>query len=275
MEEIGQDAAPLIPRASFGSPVARSRRRFASVLAFSVVLLACRGDAPPSPDRVAPAATTSDTEAAGVRFVEILTGGASPSDSLPLVVGIHGLGSSPERFGLLLSSLSTPARLILPYGLDPYGEGFAWFPEWRDDAELAAGTQRAADRLAAMIDELVRRRPTRGKPIVAGFSQGGILSFALAVLHPESIRAAFPISGLLAQALWPNQWPAGREMPRVHASHGTADDRIAIADARATVRRLEAVGFSADLKEYPGVTHTTTPEMRRDLVRAMTQELHP
>jgi phospholipase/carboxylesterase len=219
-------------------------------------------------------AAPSDTEAAGVRFVEILTGGASPSDALPLVVGIHGLGGDPERYGLILSSLSLRARVILPYGLEPYGDGFAWFPPWRDDAELAAGTQRAADRLAAMIDELVRRRPTTGAPIVTGFSQGGILSFALAVLHPESVRAAFPVSGLLAPSLWPSQLPAGRAMPRVHALHGTADDRVPIAGARATVQRLREVGFSADLVEYQGVGHTVTTEMRRDLVQALSQELH-
>ena len=144
-----------------------------------------------------------------MRFVEILTGGASPSDSLPLVVGIHGLGGRPENFGRVLSSLTTRARLVLPYGLEPYGEGFAWFLPWRDDAELAAGTTRAANRLAAMIDELVQRRPTAGKPIVTGFSEGGILSFALAVLHPESVRATFPVSGLLAPSLWPSQWPPG------------------------------------------------------------------
>jgi phospholipase/carboxylesterase len=249
-------------------------RRFALLVALALVLAACRRDAP-LPGHEAPADAPSETEAAGVRFVEILTGGASPSDSLPLVVGIHGLGGSPENFGRVLSSLSTRTRLILPYGLEPYGDGFAWFQPWRDDAELAAGTTRAEGRLAAMIDELVRRRPTTGKPVVTGFSQGGILSFALAVLHPESVRATFPVSGLLAPSLLPSQWPPDREMPRVHALHGTADDRVPIAGARATVRRLQEVGFSADLAEYPGVTHTVTPEMRQDLVRAITEELRP
>ena len=239
-------------------------RHLVAFLGLSVALVACGRDTAPA-----------DTEAAGIRFIEIVTGGANASDSLPLVVGIHGLGGSPEHFGSVLSSLSVRARLILPYGLEAYGEGFSWFPIWRDDAELAAGTRRAADRLAAMIDELVRRRPTTGKPIVTGFSQGGMLSFGLAVLHPESVRAAFPISGLLARSLWPDEWPASREKPRVHALHGTADERVSIAEARATVRRLKEIGLSADLVEYPGVTHTVTAEMRRDVVQAITQALNP
>jgi phospholipase/carboxylesterase len=206
--------------------------------------------------------------------LEILTGGANASDSLPLVVGIHGLGGSPERFERILSSLSVRARLILPYGLEPHGEGFAWFPEWKDDEEFAAGTRRAADRLAAMIDELVRRRPTSGKPLVTGFSQGGMLSFALAVLHPEVVRAAFPVSGLLAPPLWPSATLPGQEMPRVRAFHGTDDDRVPIAGARATVRRLKDVGFDAEIAEYPGVKHTTTAEMRGDLVQAIVQALN-
>ena len=165
------------------------------------------------------------------------------------------------------------ARLILPYGLEPYGEGFSWFSDWKDEAELADGTRHAADRLAAMIDELARRRPTTGRAVITGFSQGGILSFTLAVLHPESVGAAFPVSGLLATPLWPIAWPPGREKPLVRAFHGTDDNRVPIAGARATVRRLKDVGLDAELAEYPGVTHTTTAEMRRDLVRAIEQAL--
>jgi phospholipase/carboxylesterase len=164
------------------------------------------------------------------------------------------------------------ARVILPYGFNVAGEGFSWWSGPRDDeARFAEDTRRAADRLAAMLDELVRRRPTVGKPIVTGFSQGGMLSFTIAVLHPEAVRAAFPVGGRLAEPLWPSAWPAGAPRPLIHAFHGAADDVVPIEGARGTVRRLAEVGLTADLVEYPGLGHHTSGEERRDLARAIEQ----
>ncbi|MFS8069569.1 MAG: alpha/beta hydrolase, partial [Byssovorax sp.] len=134
---------------------------------------------------------------------------------------------------------------------------------------VAAGTERAAQRIAAMIAALAAARPTLGRPIVTGFSQGGMLSYALVILHPESVGEAFPVSGLLAPPHWPSTWAAGKTQPRIEAFHGDADPVVAIAVDRQSAARLRAVGFTAELREYPGVAHTVTAEMRRDLHAAL------
>jgi phospholipase/carboxylesterase len=247
--------------------------RLPALLALSLLAAGCdgcqRAEAPRSSER--------RDEAAGVRFVEVLTGGADAAETLPLVVVIHGMGGRPESIlrRTELAALPVRARVVAPYGLTPLGngEGFSWFPERSDDASFAEDTRRAADRLDAMIAELCRLRPTAGKPIVTGFSQGGILSFTLAVLHPESLRAAFPVAGLLARPLWPTSWPAGRDQPRIHAFHGTDDRRVPFSEARAVVARLVEVGLSAELTEYPGERHTLSSAERRDLLEAVTKEI--
>jgi phospholipase/carboxylesterase len=225
-----------------------------------------------APSAPAPSGLDESTSA-GIHFLERITGGARASDPLPLIVAIHGRGGRPEHFGRALAALSLPARVILPYGPEPLGDGFSWFGDWTDDAQFAALCRGAADRLAAMIADLVHRRPTVGKPIVTGFSQGGILSFTLAVLHPDVVGAAFPASGLLPSGLWPSAWPEGFARPRVHAFHGSADDVVPVEGARATVRHLVALGVSATLTEYPGIGHTVSPDMQRDLVQALEQAL--
>jgi phospholipase/carboxylesterase len=239
-------------------------------LAASLVLALVPGcDRRPPPGEPVPTAASGPTEAAGLRFLERVTGGAQPSDPLPLVIGIHGRGGSPEHFVHALSGFTARARIILPYAPDPYGPGFTWFPDWQDDAQLADGTRRAADRLAAMIRDLVAHRPTLGKPIVTGFSQGGMLSFTLAVLHPDLVAAAFPCSGFLAPPLYPSAWPADAPRPRIHAFHGTDDDTVPIALARATVKRLADVGLPVALSEYPGVRHAIPPSEQHDLIEAI------
>jgi phospholipase/carboxylesterase len=249
-------------------------RMRALLLAAAVLSLpACGRDAPPepAPSTPAPRESASVPEAAGIRYLERTTGGAAASDRLPLVVAIHGLGDRPESFASVFAPLRARARLVVPYGLDPWHDGFSWFPAgWLDDPQkLAHGTSAAADRLAAMITALARARPTAGRPIVTGFSQGGMLSFTLAVLHPEAVGAAFPVGGLLAPPLLPSSWPAGRVEPAIHAFHGADDDRVPVAGARTTVQRLHDLGLGADLHEYPGVRHTIPPAMQADLCRAL------
>lgn len=239
-----------------------------------VGLIACNRDKPAEPNPAAAsapaAAGTPAAEASRVRYIERMTGGANTSDAVPIVVAIHGLGDRPESFGRIFDEMTSRARLILPYGLSSYSDGFSWFPISNLDPKiLAEGTTHAANELAQMIGTLESSRPMRGKTIVTGFSQGGMLSFTLAVLHPERVGEALPIAGLLAPPLHPSSWPMGKLMPRVQAFHGDADNRVPIAGARDTVKALVNVGFAATLTEYPDVRHTVSVELRRDWLLAL------
>jgi phospholipase/carboxylesterase len=242
----------------------------ALALALLLALGGCdRPSEPPAPP--APARPAGPPEAAGVRYLERLTGGARAEEKLPLIVAIHGLGDRPDAFVEVLSGFSVKARLVVPYGLEAWGDGFSWFPigALDDPPRLAEGTSRAADRLAAMIEAITKAHPTAGKPIVTGFSQGGMLSFTLAVKHPEVVGAAFPVGGLIALPLVPASWPTVAERPPILAFHGDADQRVPVARARETVARLAAIGFEAKLHEHPGVGHTIPPAMRRELLGAL------
>lgn len=238
-------------------------------------LVACGRDKPAEPTPiVAPspgsAATQAVPETSRVRYVERMTGGAATTDTVPLVVAVHGLGDRPESFGRIFDGMTSKARLILPYGLSNYGDGFSWFPISNMDPKLLAeGTTHAAHELADLLATLEKSRPVRGKPIVTGFSQGGMLSFTLAVLHPEHVGEALPIAGLLAPPLFPATWPMGKTAPEVHAFHGDADDRVPTAGDRDTIAALTKVGFTATLTEYPNVRHSVSMEMRRDWLQAL------
>jgi phospholipase/carboxylesterase len=115
------------------------------------------------------------------------------------------------------------------------------------------------------VAALIRQRV--GHPVaVTGFSQGGVLSFALAVRHPELVTLAVPLSGGLPASLIPTAGPPPGAPP-IRALHGNADDRIPVAMASRTVESLAARGWDAQLQTWDGVPHTVTPEMRRVLVR--------
>ena len=215
--------------------------------------------------RAALPAGVVEGEAAGVHYLERATGGGKLEDRLPMVVMIHGLGDRPESFLDALAGVKTPARLILPRGLEAHGGGWAWFPYRREDPQvMVEGIRNATGRISGALTELSARRPTAGRPIVSGFSQGGMISFALAALFPAAVSAAYPLSGMLPPPLRPSA-PARGPTPPVVAFHGDADKMVPIEPSRESIAALKAQGWSAELRESPGTGHTVTQETRQAL----------
>jgi len=199
-----------------------------------------------------------------------------PDAKLPMLVAIHGLGDSPENFQDLVVDLPVAARVILPRGLDPVESGYSWFPvraRSADVAGLSKGIAAAGDRLAALIVVLQQTRPTVGLPVVTGFSQGGMLTFELAVHHPELVGGAIPVGGWLPPPLWPSALPAHRPLPKIIALHGEIDTAVKLLPTQEAVEHLETLGWPASLRRYPEVGHAIPPVVRRELYQQLQRAL--
>jgi phospholipase/carboxylesterase len=187
-------------------------------------------------------------------------------------VALHGLGDRPAAFAGLLSDFDKPARIAFPRAPDPWGSGYTWFPyrDGPDENELARGIAAAAKRVAGAVESLTRDAPT-SEVIVTGFSQGGMLSFALAVLRPELFVRSIPISGMLPKPLWPSGSAGPARLPAIVALHGVEDPRVPIGSTRRAVAALSAHGYHAELFEFESVGHSVSPEMRRKLLEELSR----
>jgi phospholipase/carboxylesterase len=217
--------------------------------------------------------------AAGLRYLEILHGGASPQQKLPLLLVLHGRGDKPGHDWLQVLDLepAVQARIILPQAPLPLGDGFSWFAQRGADLDhtpLARSISAQAQRLGELLQVLEKQRPTRGRAVVTGFSQGGMLSYALSLLHPQRVARALPIGGMLPQAIWPAQLPP-QPLPPLHALHGTADAVIRFDLDERLHAHLRELGYPAELTRFEGVGHSITPAMtailRRELSAALSQ----
>jgi phospholipase/carboxylesterase len=223
---------------------------FAMARVFFVSLLVLVGAALPfSSSTAAPSESLS--------YVERVIG-AERDETLPLVIAVHGLGSSPEEYLSLFDDFDVPVRVIAPRAPDRWQVGTSWYPI--DDPERAAiAISKRASALVDLMVTLRKQRPTRGLPIITGFSQGGVLSFALAAYHPQRIAAALPIAGML-----PATMPVFRKAPaafQVRALHGRDDQRIPLARAEQTVARLRKARTDVSLETFAGVGHNVPPAM--------------
>lgn len=235
------------------------------------------GDAPPANSTLAAdSASSADTEPL-LDFLERPTAGADPSAQLPMIVALHGLGDRPEAFGHLFDGFPAPVRLILPRAPEAWGKGWSWFP-LGPAPDFESGLLRSAERIARLVKELRRQRPTSGAVIVTGFSQGGMLSFTLAARYPEMFSLAVPVAGLLPASLRTELAVDAaderrRVTPGLVAYHGELDERVPLLEAERTVQAFVSAGFEAELRPWPDTGHSIPESMRRDYLSLLVESV--
>ncbi len=224
-----------------------------------------------------PAAQPAPETAPPLEHVVLLTGGATADQELPLLIGIHGLGSRPERFVRAFDGLDVPARVVLPLAPTPTASGGgSWFDYRRGDPDREALAERlneAGAGLMAFVHWAEERYPTRGEPVITGFSQGGMLSFTLGATWPDHVAAAFPVGGDLPTVMVPPRERAPSDPPAIVAFHGVDDEVVPIGPVREAVRALADAGYPATLREYPGVGHSIPTPLRADWHAAVAEAL--
>lgn len=181
------------------------------------------------------------------------------STDRPVVVALHGRGDHPARFVGLAKGWADVAHVVVPAATISYGSGFSWFDvrARQDDPTLAAAVAEAARRVVQLVHS---RRPSGARVVVTGFSQGGMLSFALATQAEPVVAGAVPMGGFLPRGLWPETRPAGA--PPIFAVHGGDDTVIPVTAPQATVDHLESLGWPVQLEVTPGVGHSLDRAMR-------------
>lgn len=186
------------------------------------------------------------------------------------IVAMHGLGDTAAHFAYLLRDYPGPAKLLLPQAPTAYSKGWSWFPTRVAETGvevMAEQVAAAADEVSELLQDLIDADPSHKKVVVTGFSQGGMLSFALAVRHPEQVGLAIPLSGWLPEPLWPDALPPGA--PPIRALHGERDRVLPLEPTRAGVEGLKAKGWDATLQTYAGAGHAVTPPMLTELWRQL------
>lgn len=202
--------------------------------------------------RACPALQPGGGTLAGFDYLEFTTGGAKLTDSLPIVICFHGLGSKPETLVKFFDGIHQRARIVLPTGREKYGSGPAWWPlrsNTKDQDTLAAqmGSEGAA--MAEFVEQANRCLGGVGKPVITGHSQGGMMTYATAAADPGVARAAVAVSGWLPTKLWP------RSLPPTHAIHGTEDRTVKYARTEDFILRAQAAGLPIKWTPVPGKAH--------------------
>lgn len=190
----------------------------------------------------------------------------------PMLVMLHGYGSDENdlfSFAELLNDkflvISLRAPMRLPWG------GYAWYNIDFTGSESRFGNPEEAlnsmSKIDAFIGELIEKYQTdKDKTVLLGFSQGAILSYALATRNPDKYRTLLALSGYIFKEIMPKELSTSKaSMLNIFASHGIQDEIIPIAWARNAEAWLKTTGVKNEYHEY-NMGHGINPECFKDML---------
>jgi phospholipase/carboxylesterase len=184
----------------------------------------------------------------------------------PLLLLLHGYGSNEEDLFSFASELPDEYYIVsarAPYDL-MYGS-YAWYSINFDADENKFSdneqAKKSRDLIAQFIDELTANYPIDTESVtLIGFSQGTILSYAVALSHPEKVQRVVAMSGYVNQEILEENYIKNSfSNLKIFASHGTVDQVIPVDWGRKAKPFLENLGINTTYKEYP-VGHGVSPQ---------------
>ena len=191
---------------------------------------------------------------------------SSLKENAPLLIMLHGYGSDENDLFSFANEL--PENLFIisvraPYTLQPYGN--AWYAinfdadqgKWNDNEQA----MKSCHLIATFIDEAIETYPVNKDNVtLLGFSQGSILSYAVALRFPEKVKNIIALSGYINKDILPDDIQnRGYSHLDFYCSHGSVDQVIPVDWARQTPPFLNSINVKHMYSEFP-VGHGVAPQ---------------
>lgn len=189
-----------------------------------------------------------------------------------LLILLHGYGSNEEDLfsftadlpeNWLIVSLQAPKNT-------PYG-GFCWYDIDFTNQEKFINTVQAEESMALILNKITKIREKygiiEGKTHLCGFSQGGILSYALALKNPQLFHKIACLSAYPEPKILQNITTDRKTLQHLHffVSHGTEDSVIPIEWGKKGYELLYDLSLFFSFREYKA-GHGVNPKNYQDLM---------
>jgi phospholipase/carboxylesterase len=195
----------------------------------------------------------------------------------PLLLLLHGYGANVDDLFSFAPDLPADYRIVsLQAPIDLGRRQFAWYPLRFEGGRAVADESRAqaaVDYIHGFLDFLKAKYPVDAQRIyLMGFSQGTILSYAVALLHPGEIRGVAGFSGRMLESIRPEIKPDNRHRAlRVFVTHGTEDQVIPLSRGKEAVTYLQGLGVQPTFLIYHAA-HTILPKIMEDMLAWLAED---
>src|ERR1700693_5351170 len=201
------------------------------------------------------------------------------------VIWLHGLGADGNDFVPIVQELSLPPlgiRFVFPHApMRPVtiNGGFvmrAWYDIAQQDLAMKEDEQ-GLRQSQKMIEELIAKEKKRGVPlsriVVAGFSQGGVISLQTGLRQAERLAGVMSLSAYLSlTSTIENERNAANNDVPIFLGHGIADNIVPLPLGIALRDRLLKLGYDVAWHQYP-LPHSVCAEELDDISAWLTRVL--
>ncbi len=199
------------------------------------------------------------------------------------VILLHGMGADYNDFVPLVSELKLPMSVkfvfpnatIIPVTINNGLKMRAWY-DILDFGDLhrevdTRGVLHSVARINELIEELIEEGFKPDHIIMAGFSQGGVISYYTALSSKYDLAGLLVMSGYLPDIspLDVAKVQHKKQLP-ILVCHGTQDPIVSIAYGRKAIQHLKDFGLSYQWLEYP-MQHSVCAKQVGDISKWITQ----
>ena len=188
------------------------------------------------------------------------------SENPPLLLMLHGYGSDEKDLFTFAEELPDELFVVsvkAPYAMQPYGN--AWYAIHWDNQEGKFSDDEQAkesrEKIVNFIDEAVEAYQLDAKNVtLLGFSQGSILSYAVALSYPNKVKNIVALSGYINEGIIKLGFEKNDfSNLAFYCSHGSVDQVIPVEWARKTKPVLDTLNIENSYSEFP-VGHGVAPQ---------------
>lgn len=172
----------------------------------------------------------------------------------PLIVLMHGAGADEKDMIGLWKQL--PPQFVVVSPRAPFGGnggGWRWYRKGPTQDQDIAVSRKIVD---LVVDNAVKRfEADPGQVFIGGFSQGGVMTYEMALHEPGRFRGAVVMSG----SLFPSALAGDPSEPNAtpfFIAHGTGDATIPFTSAEIARAKLKVRGMNVTFKPFPDMAHT-------------------
>ena len=200
------------------------------------------------------------------------------------IIWLHGLGADGSDFAPLVPQLGLPdsfgIRFIFPNAPSipvSINNGFV-MPAWYDIKEVDIDRhvdeeqlKQSAAGVHALIDREIERGVDSSRIIVAGFSQGGAVSYEAGLTYPKPLAGIMALSTYFATATSIKVNPIQNSIP-ILICHGSMDPIVSEALGLKSAATLKNLGLVPEYNSYP-MEHSLCPQQIMDIAAWMSRIL--
>jgi len=194
------------------------------------------------------------------------------------VIWLHGLGDSGDGFAPIVPVLDLPVdhsiRFIFPHAPEQavtINQGYimrSWYDiksmDLHNRADMA-GVLESERSVLALIQEQIDAGISASNIVLAGFSQGGVLSLFTALRFPEKLAGILALSCYLPTAdTMPELCHEANKKTAILQHHGEQDDVVPFAAGKMAHQLLVDKGYNCHWQSYP-MAHSILPEQIADI----------